>query len=301
MKFAFNCILFASIYALSIVNESFPLLKSDVQDLCNSIQSLPINTVKQYDSEKFLAIRQAFGINQEGFLNSFNPESVFYTRLTSEKSGSRFFFSGTGNFLVKKVARRESETLRKISRDYTAYMTTHSNDTLINPIIFHARVMRGSQRSYYIIMTSSVPGVYLVGQDQMDQVFDMKGSSFDRYKDPSKVSKGDALLDNNWIQSGNVVSVNDSERALLKSVMNRDSEFLMKCNLWDYSLFTALTFNGQGTRIESGHWNQGILGSEGRYYFAIIDVRFFVILSTCWTFGLSTLSKLPGFLVYFAL
>lgn len=166
----------------------------------------------------------------------------------------------------------------------------HANDTLINPILALVKVKMTmlSTAEWFIIMPSVVPGKYVIPQqtylqqsksNHVNEMYDLKGSTFDRYRDP-KTSNGKTLLDSNWIQSGNNLGIPQHLLQVFNNSVTRDSLFFKSLNLWDYSLLVAIQQTSPDDPVESltdGNLfhrdSGGILSKDGSkiYFIGIID------------------------------
>lgn len=166
--------------------------------------------------------------------------------------------------LVKQIRTKECQTLRGMITDYTRYMTENSNSTILAPFLALIGIrVKAENPWYYLVMKYAYPAAF---SDNLDYLFDLKGSRFHRIVD-EKTSKGKALKDQNWLDKGIKIDVNAVAAEKLKGAIARDTAFLEAHNLFDYSFLLAYKKNAYSTRSNS------IIHSNGNdaYFVAIID------------------------------
>ena len=90
----------------------------------------------------FNHIRKIFNIDNSAYINSIGPSKLMkslmmgeissLTSLTSQgKSGSFFYYTTDGNYMLKTIQHRQYKLLRKILRDYYFYIKDNPDSLLI--------------------------------------------------------------------------------------------------------------------------------------------------------------------------
>lgn len=259
----------------------------DRQELVGISKRLLPYSIKSFASAEFKIIRQAFGISEKEWQNSFPLNVSAYVTSPSHgkvsyllmQSRSQFYATEDGRFLIKTIPKREAHVLKKWTRSgkYSDYMNTYANETLLVPYfsLTKIRLTMLSQPLFFITLPSLLPGKRIF--TGVDSLYDLKGSTNGRFVKVKKEGKK-ALRDLNWIQDGRSIQLKDSslEQKFIDALA-RDSKFLESNNVIDYSLLLAevrtveegSTFNAQNTfRIREGGIERG---DGGILYAGIID------------------------------
>lgn len=175
------------------------------------------------------------------------------TSLTSQgKSGSFFYYTADGKYMLKTISYRQYKFLRTILEDYFYYIKKNP-DTLITKFFgLHKLIQKNNfgqeiGRSYFVIMAN----VFNTKQ-KITQRFDIKGSWYGRQttdSDPMAVRK------DNDFKKREPIYLAEEERRKLLGVIKRDAEFFEKHQIIDYSLLIGVIKKSD---------NQSDI-SEGRY------------------------------------
>lgn len=116
------------------------------------------------------------------------------------KSGSFFFFSQDGNFLIKTIYKRELEVLLGMLPNYFKYLQDNRTTRLCRYLGLHQmKCYKKGQKTiqvYILIMNNMALSP---NEDNVIGVYDLKGSTFQRLTPPEKVLKGATRKDENFI------------------------------------------------------------------------------------------------------
>ena len=134
--------------SISIINnERFRILNSLDFKLHNKIEMQSIAPkyfvkckFKDFAPNVFQEIRKFFGIQNEDYLNSIgvnNFESAFFKKYkvlngekSSGKSGSFFFNTEDGKYMIKTIPKEEFDLLKNILPNYYRYIVEHQKTLL---------------------------------------------------------------------------------------------------------------------------------------------------------------------------
>ena len=154
------------------------------------------------------------------------------------KSGEFFYFSADRKFVLKTINYEEYNFLRSHLHDF--YEHFRSNPHSLIAKIYGLFLLEGEQveKTYRLILMKNITGC---AKEQIKRVYDLKGSKYDREVAPSEVSDNElrelTLKDIDFQKlEHNQLRVSAKAAQQLKEQLRRDSEFLRKLNLIDYSL-----------------------------------------------------------------
>ena len=175
----------------------------------------------------FNLIRKFYGIKPSDYLKSIGPEKLFgslnmgeITSLKSQcsagKSGSLFYYTADGLFMLKTISHDEFLHFRKIMKNYYEHMLAYPHTLITRFMGLHkikfTRTTR-TERVYFVIMAN----VFNTSQE-VDVRYDLKGSTWGRQtrKDPNKPPESSvALKDLDWIEDDRELDVLPEQRNLL--------------------------------------------------------------------------------------
>ena len=154
-----------------------------------------------YAPKIFASIRKFSGISKEQYLESLGPEKILAYMFKSNfetlselcssgKSGSFFYYSYDGRFMLKTIPRREFKQMKDMLRNYHEYLTERNTDSMISrvfglhKVIFYRKRGKMSQKIYFCVMNN----VFQTTK-KIDLRYDLKGSTYGRQtiKDKSGV------------------------------------------------------------------------------------------------------------------
>jgi len=206
-------------------------------------------------------LRQSYGIDDEDYLRSIGPGSMLsnlllgslssLSELGSEgKSGSFFYFTTDGRYMVKTISESEHRTLRSSLQMLYHHMTSSDKKSLLCRIVGQHQIRKrrnGKHDKMFFVVQTNCFNTTL----SIDRRYDLKGSWVDRVtKAEKRTRKGVCLKDQDLVEFGQRLRVApDMARALLKT-MQADSELLAQLGIIDYSLLLGIHFNSDERAAE---------------------------------------------------
>mgnify|MGYP001048626800 CR=1 FL=1 len=236
----------------------------------------------------FERIRRNAGIKSVCYIKSLGVEkivnSLFHGEfssliglITSGKSGSFFYYSDDGKYVLKTMTTQEFKFFKQILPDYYEHLVQNPDSLIPKFYGFHKiKVHRGMDYSskYFVVMEN----VFSSGHE-IHMRFDLKGSSYGRSTDPQE-DYSIARKDNDLLESGTKIKVGPEKKAALVKQMTRDCEFFNRLKIIDYSLLVGIhNIKSQNLNFKEDNAfykrdDGGMLSSEGDvlYFFGIIDI-----------------------------
>ena len=156
---------------------------------------------------------------------------VISQALASGKSRSWFFCSEDGTLLVKTCNVAEKRTLLKMLPEYTEYVRENSTVSMLPQFYgLYTIQFNGTRPLSFIVMN-----YWFASTKIIQKRFDLKGSTFGRRASARELAKGSACIyKDNDFREEDAVHTRHSQN--ICDVLKKDSEFLAKRNLIDYSL-----------------------------------------------------------------
>lgn len=213
-------------------------------------------TFFDYAPQVFAAIRRSSGIRKERYGKALGPEQVLgyvfsgkfkmYREIgSSGKSGSFFYYSSDGEFMLKTIKRDEFKLMKAILPKYYQYLTKDNPSTLISRIyglhkvIFNKRNQQYDKKVYFCVMNNVFQNA-----NQIDYRYDLKGSTQGRQTVVAKknvnLDPSIALKDLDFIKRKESIDVPDDLTTAIIKIMKKDSAFLRSNSIIDYSLLVGV-------------------------------------------------------------
>ena len=266
-------ILLNTIMGIQIAVESSPDI-SEIRDIKQFLNSMTysiqtanlsknkqeIFKIKEFAGIVFNSIRKFYGYDKEKFIQSISPQ-VFITEMiisnttsieelfNTGSSGSLFYYTRDGKFILKTISEREYKTLKRILPKYYFHLTNYKNTFL--PKFFGCyklikKEKKKKQYVYFVIMMN----VFSTSK-QIHIRFDLKGSSLGREVIINKEKKEKtfeeilgkynyALKDLDFDYFKKHIYISDKIYNDLIEQINADSLLLKECNINDYSLLLGI-------------------------------------------------------------
>ncbi|DAZ94785.1 TPA: hypothetical protein N0F65_002398 [Lagenidium giganteum] len=243
-------------------------IKQSAHALADEVISIPISG--ESDSDKsirfwsycpvsFRNIRQNFGIEDYEYTELFGATTK--ERFSEGRSGAFMFFTGDERLIVKTMSPEECNFLRKIAKNYEAYMIANPNTMLTRFFGCHAVSLYG--KTYYFVVMENL----FADTQVVHHRYDIKGSWVDRNaKVPKPGDKatcrycnasytfgstrnqecGDSmnfhepdivLKDNDLMMKIRIDPVNARQ---IYDQIHKDSDFLCEQGIMDYSLLMGV-------------------------------------------------------------
>ena len=145
------------------------------------------------------------------------------------KSGSIFFYSSCGNFLLKTIDHSEFYFLRDILADYFNHLK-ENKDTFIARFYGMHKIKYGSNKRLYFIIMANVFNT----TREIHKRYDLKGSTHGRFSksDDSTVAGKDL----NFLEQEEKIKFPKSIRSKIIDQLKLDVEFFQRNNINDYSV-----------------------------------------------------------------
>lgn len=202
----------------------------------------------------FEHIKQLHSISAKDYILSLGVEKIVQSllignfssleeRMTTGKSGSFFFYSEDGKYMLKTLSKSEFMFLRSILHHYLAHISSYPN-TLIMLIYGMHKIIypRGAkqQRLYFVVL-----GNLFSNDLEIHERYDLKGSTHGRLtsekEDPSVARK-----DLNLLQRRAKIRLSPTQRETFLFQLTKDTEFLSLHRIIDYSLLVGIHYFTQG-------------------------------------------------------
>ncbi|CAG9463849.1 unnamed protein product [Pedinophyceae sp. YPF-701] len=189
---------------------------------------------KDYAPAVFQKLRECFDINPSDYLVSLCGAEALRELRTPGKSGSVFFLSSDLRYFVKTVSAVEYSLLMEMLPQYTEHVRHYPNTLICKFFGLHSVKPDGGKKVRFVVMGN------LFNTDlKIHTRYDLKGSTHGRFtKNPTATS---TLKDLDLTESY-VLEPRWQERLLHQ--LERDTEFLARMNIMDYSLLLGVHSDG---------------------------------------------------------
>lgn len=175
----------------------------------------------------FHLVRQFYGIDSQKYLNSIGPETLFGSlnmgnitslkSLTSTgKSGSLFYYTADGQFMLKTISHDEFEHFKAIIKEYYTHLLRFPHTMIARFFGLHkikfVKTLK-TERIYFVIMAN----VFNTTRE-IDVRYDLKGSTHNRItkRTPNEpVNTKEALKDLDWLQDGPMINLKPEQKQLI--------------------------------------------------------------------------------------
>lgn len=208
----------------------------DAKDPANLIGK--VFKFKDYAPAVFKTLRQNFRIDEKEYLESLTDTDLDNFQ-SSSKSGSFFFFSGDGQYLIKGTTQQEARFFLHILQDYCGHMRRSQNSLLVRFCgLYRLKVPHIRKRTHFIVMRS----VYSESEfHPCHVVYDLKGSTIGRMSEHGSHVKKDVDFIEERLKKGRLITLgSENERNTFISSLKNDVVWLQKNNIMDYSLLVGI-------------------------------------------------------------
>ena len=206
----------------------------------NDIDYLDIKIVN-YAPRSFAYLRQIEKINIDEMIESFLPKNNSQGLEKSQgKSGSFFISTDDNKYMVKSLKSDEIDLIRNgFLSKYIRHIELTKNESLLCRLYGMYNIMMAKKEFCIIVMRN------IIGDFKDNEVvrFDLKGSTFGR-KAEFNFDKSNLLKDINFDEIEKNIMLFPENLKNLRNIAKKDSKFLSKSELMDYSLLLVkLTLN----------------------------------------------------------
>lgn len=217
----------------------------------------------EYAPLPFQKLRSLNGIDEDEYLKSLGPEQVInslwsnnqetlYELSSSGKSGALFYYTKDRKYMLKSIAGREFAQLRKFLKDYLNHLA-HNPDSVMTKF-YGMYKLEWKNPDDNGCMGTKVTKSHIIVMDNLYKNFDV-GIRFDlkgSFKSRTRLTEGQtmyegrdatvAMKDNDFrthMKQLTFVECLKPDMPLLNSVLEKDTAFLSRNNLIDYSFLVG--------------------------------------------------------------
>jgi 1-phosphatidylinositol-4-phosphate 5-kinase len=272
--------------SVSVVNTSLPSDVSTKEFLEKTKHKLlPVKSSKytykftDYAPVVFQRLRNYFGVANNDYTKSLGVEKIVQSLMANEfaslsgqcssgKSGSFFFYSEDGLFMLKTITESEYEFIRRVLPDYYFHMINNPNSLLTKFYGLHK--ITGNNPLYFLVMGNLFTNSY-----EIHQKYDLKGSTYGRKTNP----EADKSIARKDLDFKSKISIGTDRKQSLISQIDSDTELLQRLEIIDYSFLLGIHELDQHTpekhlNLSLNQRNAGIVLSNFKkelYFIGIID------------------------------
>jgi len=212
--------------------------------------------LKEFAGIIFNNIRVYLGYDKDDFIASISPQdfitelmisnqTIFEELCSTGKSGSLFYYTRDGKFIVKTIKKDEYKFIKQILPDYFHHLKTYPLSLLpkfLGCYVLTRKIKKKRDKIYFIVMIN----VFATSK-HIHIRYDLKGSRVGRRvltgkRDAEIMAKGDlALKDLDLEKRKEKMYIGDKNDILLKQIKN-DADFLCKIGANDYSLLLGIHY-----------------------------------------------------------
>ena len=212
--------------------------------------------LKEFAGIIFNNIRLYLGFDKEDFIASISPQdfitelmisnqTIFEELCSTGRSGSLFYYTRDGKFIVKTIKRDEYKFIKQILPDYFRHLKANPLSLLpkfLGCYVLTRKIKKKREKIYFIVMIN----VFATSK-HIHIRYDLKGSRIGRRVltgkgDAEILAKGDlALKDLDLEKRKEKIYIGEKTDILLKQIKN-DADFLCKIGTNDYSLLLGIHY-----------------------------------------------------------
>ena len=212
--------------------------------------------LKEFAGIIFNNIRLYLGFDKDDFISSISPQdfitelmisnqTIFEELCSTGKSGSLFYYTRDGKFIVKTIKKDEYKFIKQILPDYFRHLKTYPLSLLpkfLGCYVLTRKIKKKRDKIYFIVMLN----VFATSK-HIHIRYDLKGSRVGRRvltgkRDAEIMAKGDlALKDLDLEKRKEKMYIGEKNDILLKQIKN-DADFLCKIEANDYSLLLGIHY-----------------------------------------------------------
>ena len=204
-----------------------------------------------YAPKIFYNLRTLYGITNDDYLKSLGPENFLCNLIitknkslkeicSSGKSGSFFYFSYDGKYLMKTIPESEFLKFKEMLQDYYTYMYDNPK-TLLQRFFGLYMCIFDDVKMHFVVMNN-----VFNTQLKVHYKYDLKGSTYKRMSRKCKEINYDnydfdiAMKDNDFTDRNEKVCLSSYFKRILFDEVKRDSKFLSDHNINDYSFLIGV-------------------------------------------------------------
>ena len=264
-------ILLNTIMGIQIAVESTPNINKiyDVNQyltsLTYSIQTINLSKdkqesflLKEYAGIIFNDIRKFYGFEKDKFIQSISPQEFITEMIISSstnieelfstgRSGSLFYYTRDGKFILKTISKDEYKTLKRILPSYYNHLKKYKNSFL--PKFFGCyKLIRKVKKEYNYVYFIIMVNIFET-KNAIHATFDIKGSKIGRRvleeNNNEEIDKiygkySYSLKDCDLDKFKKLFYIENNLRNEIINQLQEDSIYLRDCNFNDYSLLVGI-------------------------------------------------------------
>uniref|UniRef100_A0A8C0CET6 Phosphatidylinositol 5-phosphate 4-kinase type-2 alpha n=1 Tax=Balaenoptera musculus TaxID=9771 RepID=A0A8C0CET6_BALMU len=185
---------------------------------------------KEYCPMVFRNLRERFGIDDQDFQNSLT-RSAPLPNDSQARSGARFHTSYDKRYIIKTITSEDVAEMHNILKKYHQYIVECHGITLLPQFLGMYR-LNVDGVEIYVIVTRNVFSHRL----SVYRKYDLKGSTVAREaSDKEKAKELPTLKDNDFINEGQKIYIDDNNKKVFLEKLKKDVEFLAQLKLMDYT------------------------------------------------------------------
>ena len=224
--------------------------------------------LKEFAGIIFNNIRLLLGINKESFISSISPQefvtelmissqTIFEELCSTGKSGSLFYYTRDGRFIVKTISKKEYKFLKKVLALYYKHLKNNPMSLLPKFLGCYKLIRKVKKKKYniYFIVMINV----FATSNHIDKRYDLKGSKIGRRvlkgsdEDKKIIAQGDMALKDLDFENKKEKIYIGKKKDIIISQLESDTKFLEEIGANDYSLLLGIHnfHNKTQTRISA--------------------------------------------------
>jgi 1-phosphatidylinositol-4-phosphate 5-kinase len=211
---------------------------------------------KDYAPSVFYQLRERFSINPLNYLKSLGGAYKFIEFNSNSKSGSFFFYSHDGKFMIKTQSKAESKFLRRILAHYYHHVMSHPETYITRFYGMHRIKMPHLKKTIYFVVMQSV----FYGRNEVHEMYDLKGSSVGRLATEKERSKGLAHCVLKDMDLDKKIKLGPGRKEAFLTQIKHDANFLTEMGIMDYSLLVGIHYKSRRGEAERHDLARGAEG-----------------------------------------
>lgn len=205
----------------------------------------------------FNNIRRLYSISKDSYVSSISPQEFITEMMISSttiieqlvstgKSGSMFYYTKDGKFIIKTISKSEYEFLRNILPDYFMYIRSNKHTFIPKFYGCYKLIIKknnSKDRLYFITMDN-----LFSTNNEIHLRYDLKGSTISRKILPLnfKIKEGEkypmALKDLDFNDNTKYLFFGKEKKELILEQISKDIDFLESKKIIDYSLLVGIHY-----------------------------------------------------------
>lgn len=184
----------------------------------------------EYSPMCFSHVRSFFGVHSRSFGRVLR-DSNWHATPSPGKSFAHIFFCD--QWVIKTMTPAESNFLQDILHRYY-YHVRDNPSTFLPHFVGHYQIQRGMGFSYNLIVMRNV----FLTKTAIHRIYDLKGSTVGRFVSTNESQQTARLMKD--LDLNSPIRIGAERKKLFMRQIIKDTEFLKKCEIMDYSLLVGI-------------------------------------------------------------